>query len=338
MHTSSDCTQVLFLLLYILSILSNTGKCVILASELYLSFLYLQLYLQQCFPFCIISNLQYTDIQPKRKDTYEQALCVRIQPCWPDGSNKYRKGIPMPLLPVHDNNLLARRASEDARQYVYRVIKLCILEFLLSPGQKMNEADLAQSLSVSRTPVHDTIFKLSRENLADIYPKRGAFVSRLSPKRIEHAVWTHTQLGTSVIHSIHIKNTPRPMLETLYYYLHQLDDFSSQGDASCASRLIIDYYQQLYMLSGDMELIWDSLQKIDVDLRRLLYLVTSSPTVTQGFLHELNSLTEALISRDNDKACQIYASHLSRILMLLPLMQQHNPDYFLSKRPDGFMK
>lgn len=234
----------------------------------------------------------------------------------------------MSLLPVHDNSLLARRASEDARQYVYRVIKLCILEFLLSPGQKMSEADLAQSLSVSRTPVHEIIFKLSRENLADIYPKRGAFVSKLSPKRIENAVWTHTQLGTSMLHSIYIKNIPTPMLETLYYSLRQLDDFSSRGDTTHASRLIVDYYQQLYMLSGDMELIWDSLQKVDVDLRRLLYLAAGSQTVVQGFLHELNHLTDALISRDNDKACQIYTGHLSRILMLLPLMQQHNPDYF----------
>lgn len=236
----------------------------------------------------------------------------------------------MSLLPVQDNSLLARRASEDARQYVYRVIKFCILEFLLSPGQKMNEMDLAHSLKVSRTPVHDTIFKLSRENLADIYPKRGAFVSRLSPKRIEDAVWTHTQLGTSMLHSIYIKSVPKPMLETLYYYLRQIDDALAQGDASHTSRFIVDYYQHLYMLSGDSELIWDSLQKVDVDLRRLLYLAVNIPAVAEGFMHDLSSLTEALISRDNDRACQIYSGHLSRVLLLLPPMQQDKPDYFLS--------
>ena len=75
----------------------------------------------------------------------------------------------MSLLPFDANNrMIARRPTEDARQYAYRVIKNCILELFLPPGQKMNEADLASSLNVSRTPVHDTFTRLSREKLVDV--------------------------------------------------------------------------------------------------------------------------------------------------------------------------
>ena len=91
----------------------------------------------------------------------------------------------MSLLPFDANNrMIARRPTEDARQYAYRVIKNCILELFLPPGQKMNEADLASSLNVSRTPVHDTFTRLSREKLVDVIPQRGAFVSRIDSERI----------------------------------------------------------------------------------------------------------------------------------------------------------
>lgn len=121
------------------------------------------------------------------------------------------------------------------------------------------------------------------------------------------------------------------MLDTLYYYLHQIDDAFMQNDTTHVSQLVVDYYKQLYMLAGDMELVWDSLQKADVDLRRLLYLAVRVPAVAQGFLHELNGLTAALIERDNDKACQIYTSHMSRIPLLLSPLQQRYSEYFCSE-------
>lgn len=237
----------------------------------------------------------------------------------------------MSLLPFDSNSrIIARRPSEDARQYAYRVIKKCILELFLPPGQKMNEADMAASLNVSRTPVHDTFTRLSRERLVDIIPQRGAFVSSIDPDRIEHAIWLHKTLGTSVLHTIYIKDVNKADLETLYYNLHLLDDFLYQGDLKQAPRLISDYYHQLYVLAGDMDLVWESLQKVDMDLQRLLYLATSSSAVVEGFLCELTNLTDALAHRDSDQACLIYGQHMSRMLLLLPPLRNHNPEYFVN--------
>ncbi|MCC8125794.1 MAG: GntR family transcriptional regulator [Clostridiales bacterium] len=224
--------------------------------------------------------------------------------------------------------MILRRSSEDARQYTYRVIKNCILELFLTPGQKMNEIDLASYLNVSRTPVHETFSRLSRENLIDIVPRRGAFVSKIDTGRIEHAIWLHKQLGISMIHTIFINNVKKQDLETLYYSLCQLDDTMCQGNLNQAPRLLNDYYRQLYVLAGDMDLVWDALQKNDLDLQRLLYLATSSSTVIEGFLCELNDLTDALANRDNDKACLIYSNHMSRMLLLVPPLKRHNPDFF----------
>ena len=239
----------------------------------------------------------------------------------------------MSLLPFDANNrMIARRPTEDARQYAYRVIKNCILELFLPPGQKMNEADLASSLNVSRTPVHDTFTRLSREKLVDVIPQRGAFVSRIDSERIEHAIWLHTRLGTSMLHTIFIKKSD---LEVLYYHLRQLDDYLYQGNLNQAPKLLTDYYHQLYILAGDMDLVWESLQKVDMDLQRLLYLATSSSAMVEGFLCELTNLTDALADRNNDQACLIYSHHMSRMLLLVPPLKQHNPEYFICGSTDA---
>ena len=230
----------------------------------------------------------------------------------------------MSLLPFDANNrMIARRPTEDARQYAYRVIKNCILELFLPPGQKMNEADLASSLNVSRTPVHDTFTRLSREKLVDVIPQRGAFVSRIDSERIEHAIWLHTRLGTSMLHTIFIKNVKKSDLEVLYYHLRQLDDYLYQGNLNQAPKLLTDYYHQLYILAGDM------------DLQRLLYLATSSSAMVEGFLCELTNLTDALADRNNDQACLIYSHHMSRMLLLVPPLKQHNPEYFICGSTDA---
>lgn len=234
----------------------------------------------------------------------------------------------MSTLPVRDFERLWRRQSEDARQYAYRIIKTCILELLLKPGEKLNESSAAASLEVSRTPVHDTLVRLSRESLVDIIPQKGAFVSKICPSRIEQAVWLHRQLGASMLHALFIRRVPSCQLESLQLILNQFEDCSRAGRGGEAAGLLLEYYRQLYVLAGNMERIWDALQKEDLDLRRLIAMAAGNRTMTRAVLLELSSLTAALLNRDNDLACQIYNRHLDRLELLIPLFEKHSPQYF----------
>ena len=234
----------------------------------------------------------------------------------------------MTLALFQNDTLPVRRPSEDARQYAYRIIRKFILELLLLPGQKMNEADLASSLNMSRTPIHDSFFKLSRENLVDVIPKRGAFVSKIDQKRIDDAVWVHQKLGSAMIHSIYIRRVPKSELELLYCPIQQMGSHMLLGNSSQTVHLLSEYYHQLYTLAGNMDLIWASLQKTDTDLSRLLSLAVSNPNVLDGFMQELTNLTDALINRNYDRAGLIYDHHFSRIRMLTAPLRVHNPQYF----------
>ena len=233
----------------------------------------------------------------------------------------------MSLIPFQ--KLPPRRHTEDARQYAYRIIRHFILNLHLPPGRKMNEVELADALSISRTPVHDTLYRLSRKNLVDIIPQKGAFVSRIDISRIEQTLWIHKQLGAAMIQNIFIRNVKRPQFDILYHNLMQQEDYLAQGDISQSVRLITEYYRLLYDLAGKMNYVWEPVQKAGMDLQRLLYLSVSDTSVTEDFLRDLTALTDALAARDTDRACTIYQHHLARILLVLSPLKERYPEYFI---------
>jgi DNA-binding GntR family transcriptional regulator len=54
----------------------------------------------------------------------------------------------------------------------------------LSPGQHLDETELAQRFGVSRTPIRETLIQLASMGLVVIRPRRGAIVAELGPQQL----------------------------------------------------------------------------------------------------------------------------------------------------------
>lgn len=55
----------------------------------------------------------------------------------------------------------------------------------MPPGMFIDEAELVQSLGVSRTPIREALKVLAYEGLVTIIPNRGSYVARLAPQDAE---------------------------------------------------------------------------------------------------------------------------------------------------------
>jgi DNA-binding GntR family transcriptional regulator len=60
-----------------------------------------------------------------------------------------------------------------------------ILEGRLKPGERLDEAGLAELHGVSRTPVREALRQLTASGLIDMRPRKGAVVSKATPQQIE---------------------------------------------------------------------------------------------------------------------------------------------------------
>ena len=59
-------------------------------------------------------------------------------------------------------------------------LRTMLVEGQIAPGAKLNERELAELLSVSRTPLREAIKMLASEGLVNLLPNRGAVAVRLS--------------------------------------------------------------------------------------------------------------------------------------------------------------
>ena len=71
------------------------------------------------------------------------------------------------------------------RGKVFNRLKKEILDLTLRPGTELDLNGLSTLFGVSRSPVRDAVKELSGENLIDIYPQRGTYVSRINLKMAE---------------------------------------------------------------------------------------------------------------------------------------------------------
>lgn len=73
------------------------------------------------------------------------------------------------------------------REQAYSQIRSQILDGDLKPGAAISEAERAEALGISRSPVREALQQLASEGLVEIFPKRGTFVTELTPRGVREA-------------------------------------------------------------------------------------------------------------------------------------------------------
>jgi|SRR5205814_407604 len=71
---------------------------------------------------------------------------------------------------------------------VYQHLKRAILEQVHPGGTLLTEAEIADAVGVSRTPVREALLRLESEGLVALYPKRGALVLPVSAQEVNDVV------------------------------------------------------------------------------------------------------------------------------------------------------
>jgi len=79
---------------------------------------------------------------------------------------------------------LNRLDREPSREVIYRQLKGLILDLTLRPLEVLRDADLAQQLGVSRTPVREALRKLEDEGLIESHRNQWTRVSGIVPRHL----------------------------------------------------------------------------------------------------------------------------------------------------------
>jgi DNA-binding GntR family transcriptional regulator len=85
-------------------------------------------------------------------------------------------------VPSMFGGLSERRTMTDA---VYEQLKTAIVELRIPPGEPLREADIAQGLSVSKTPVREALARLEQDGLVELNSFRSAVVTEYTARDLQ---------------------------------------------------------------------------------------------------------------------------------------------------------
>lgn len=204
-------------------------------------------------------------------------------------------------------------AKISASEYVYNQLKEEIMFLELLPGQTINEVDTSKRFNVSRTPVRAAFSRLESEDLVQIKPKYGSFVTLIDIDEISDTMYMREKLELAVLMDVdQILKSQEVKLNVLL--LQQLKILNSDlcGDDKAKKFLEADneFHAMLFSLSNK-EGIWNRISIDNPHYNRLRLL--SNREYRKGLFkiqEEHVKIKDALLNKDFDALREYYNTHV----------------------------
>ncbi len=221
-----------------------------------------------------------------------------------------------------------KRASEDNRQYAYRVLQSAVIRFDFGPGTRLSESELARLLEVSRTPVHDALERLEREHLLESAPSRGFTVRTLNKQRILDGIWVFNIFSTEIIHHFYLNRIPKEEIKILLYLTDTANKALDTNDQNRFLRSLKNLFLQLYSAGSDYRQLYSALRLSLSDVQRLCVLVAENKEYARKLTGELEHIINCLTEKDDDGACAALNRFCSFLTESIEPVQTAHPEYF----------
>jgi DNA-binding GntR family transcriptional regulator len=147
--------------------------------------------------------------------------------------------------------LQALSAPESLIDRTYQQMLAAIADGTLLPGQRIRQAELADTLGVSRQPVSHALHLLKRQGLVEDYGRKGMRIVPLDPRRVMQLYQVREAIDGLAARLA----AQRPQDHAERDSLKRQCDAGAQFDATTPIPVLVradtDFHQTLYRLSGN---------------------------------------------------------------------------------------
>jgi DNA-binding GntR family transcriptional regulator len=187
-----------------------------------------------------------------------------------------------------------------------------IIEGRLWPGDDLNSVDLAKRFNVSRTPVREALFVLSREGLVDWSPRHRPRVSAIKLKDVQEIYQLRAILYAQVSTTI-VERATDADIQSLWDAHRPLAEVAARGDVDGYFWANVAFRDEELRVCGN-GIFKEVLDSMRMRTNRLRRLSTSLPGRLQRSCADHQRLCEAYSERD-----AVLAAALNRSIVLSAL-------------------
>ncbi|MGB4503341.1 MAG: GntR family transcriptional regulator [Syntrophaceticus sp.] len=199
-------------------------------------------------------------------------------------------------------------AGEIKSDQLYEILKKRIVHLEYSPGQVLNEADIANEFGLSRTPVRKAFEQLKNTNLLNIIPRYGAQVAPIDFKYMKSLFEVDRELEGFAARLAADRITDEKIrdLETI---IERIKNYDIEKDYK---QIIIDdeKFHETIFESSENPCLVEILYNLHMHTERLWFYVQKDITDVNLFLDTMPKIVKALKEKDADTAEQEAKRHV----------------------------
>jgi len=180
-------------------------------------------------------------------------------------------------------------------------------EYLLRPGDLVNEEEIACNLGVSRTPIREAMSILSKDRLLRRLTGKGYIVEVISAEDLEEVYYLREVLEITAL------KLAFPHLETsrLVSLKGKIELLNMSSTINDFYRLDAEIHNMICETSGNIRLT-EIINSLNLQVRRVRRMSVQEQDRLEASIKELKSLLEALIDKDLAQAEHYLRIHINQ--------------------------
>ena len=199
------------------------------------------------------------------------------------------------------------KAAASLTEQAYQKIRKQILSCRLEPGSEISEIDIAERLSISKTPVREALGRLRLEGFVRAFPRRGYQITPLTISDMNELFDTRAVVegGTIALAATRITDAELNELKRLADVSYDKETASTLDSFISANR---DFHIAIAKASNNQRLVETTVRQLD-ELERYFYVGARLRDVNSEVHANHFRIVEVLKSRDAALARQIIVEH-----------------------------
>jgi DNA-binding GntR family transcriptional regulator len=208
---------------------------------------------------------------------------------------------------------------KDERKYlrdiIFEKLQQTIFSGKFKSGERITEKEIADELSVSRTPVREALYRLASTGLIKIIPHRGFLISKWSFKEIRDVMEIRIALEMLAVR-LAIKRILPEEIKELKDLIIKMDKAVSKGDIKKVSHFNTEFHNKIVFASKNKELL-DVMEPIKNKIHHFRIISISTPNRLEESHKEHKDILNALISKNAELAQKLMYQHIQKVSSII---------------------
>ncbi len=197
--------------------------------------------------------------------------------------------------------------KEQANVEIYHILKKRIINMEYLPGMSISEKDLITEFNVSRTPVRESLLKLSQIGLIEMIPRVGTFVTQVDLEMVKYAYEVKKNLE-GLASELASQRATQEEIDELFEIIDRFSKYDIVNDYKACIQDDQRFHQIIRLASRNPILI-NTLDELNTKTARFLQYIHYVIEDYNWFSLSLKEMAEAIKNRDRNEARKTTEEH-----------------------------